>query len=187
MRIVPVTPGEDASSPAHPDHARWVKETTLAIEVRHAQAIGGTFRDAESENNRLLERMEALARIEKPKPSKPTGPRKSREQRALDRAVSVKRALPEVKPSAKMPPCKFCGGCLHCRRLIRMQAIRNKALQEKDPWATTVMWRTALLLLRANAAAGEFVGKTKAEIDRMVTQSAESICDESVKVMGGWR
>lgn len=183
-KVVASTPSDAAAAPSHPDHARWVKETTLKMEVQHAQRAGGTLRDAERENARLLERMEALARNERPAVARP---RKSRQQRMLDRAVEVREALP--RPAGltwlSSSPCGRCGVCRACRREKRILQVSNLAKQ-RDPWALKAMWGISLVLLRANAKTGEFRGKGKVDINRIVTAEAERLCDDSIKRLGQW-
>lgn len=90
MKITAVTPSDAASDPKHPDHDRWVKETTLKIEVEHAKRLGLSFRDAETENAYWLQRAEAKAR-EKPGAvpvSKTQRKRKTRDERLAERPVS---------------------------------------------------------------------------------------------------
>jgi hypothetical protein len=62
VKIHAVTPTDAASDPLHPDHDRWVKERTLAMEVAHAQRMGLGLRHAETENAYWLQRAEAKAR-----------------------------------------------------------------------------------------------------------------------------
>lgn len=185
MKIAAVTPVGAASDPKHPDHARWVKETTLAMEVAHAQRIGGTFRDAEAENARLLLRMEALARHEKPTIAKP---RRSRQERMLERAVEVRAALPQPKTLTWLgsSPCGRCGLCRACLREKRILAIGHLATKERDAWAMKSMWNITLLLLRAKSAIGEFRGASKTKAQSLVVAAAEKICNASVKRMGAW-
>lgn len=156
------------------------------MEVEHAKRIGKTFRDAESENIRLLERMEALARLEKPK-AKPSVPRKSRRQRMLERAVEVRQALPKPKTLTWLgsSPCGRCGVCRACRREKRILAITNLAKQ-RDEWALKSMWWISLMLLRAQAKTGEFTGKNKTDANRIVTAAAEKLCEDSVSRLGRW-
>jgi hypothetical protein len=186
VRIAQVSAPDAAADPKHPDHDRWVKEQTLAIEVAHAQRIGKSFRDAETENNRLLQRMEALARAEKPKAA--PKPRKSRQQRMLERAVEVREALP-VKPAftwLNSSPCGRCGLCRACRREKRILAISHRATKQREPWALQAMWGITLVILRWKGRTGEFRGLNKTDADRRITAEAERICDESARHMGRW-
>ena len=178
MKVSAVHVPDAASDPAHPDHDRWVKETTLAMEVRHAQFVGGTLRDAEAENARLLIRMEALARESGTPVVKP---RKSRQERALDRAVTVKAALPRPELTLqKKSPCGRCGVCRACMRERRIVAIAAKAKNERDGWAIQTGWKIAMMLWSAQAGTGEFKGKSAEDVNRIVTAVAEKVCDESV-------
>jgi hypothetical protein len=184
--VTAVTAPDSASDPAHPDHDRWVKQYTLAMEMEHAKLIGGTARDAEIENLRLLTRMENIARAARPRA--PNAPRKSRQQRALERAVKVREAMPSRDPGLlwlKSSPCGRCGVCRACMRERRILAI-SQLVKQRDEWALAVMWRLSLFMLKANGGAGEFAGLSKSDINRRVTAEAERVCDESVKRMGAW-
>lgn len=185
MRVASVTAPESASDPAHPDHDRWVKERTLSMEVEHAKLVGKTFRDAETENNRLLERMEALARGRKPAAPRQ---RKSRRQRLLERAVEVREALPRPQGLTWLSssPCGRCGVCRACRREKRILAISHRATKQRDPWAVKAMWGITLIILRWKGRTGEFRGMGKADADRRITAEAERLCDESARHMGRW-
>lgn len=185
MKVAAVTPGEAASDPLHPDHDRWVKETTLKMEVEHAQKLGGTLRDAEAENARLLARMEALAREAKPVHQRNV-PRKSRAERMLDRAVSVKHAMPKPNMWLASSPCGRCGLCRGCKREKRVLAIGHLATKQKDPWAMQSMWGISLLLLRIQAGSGEFKGVSKSAAQKRLVAAVEKVCDESVKKLGAW-
>jgi hypothetical protein len=185
VKVTAVTPVADASSPSHSDHDRWVKEQTLAMEVAHAQRVGGTLRDAEAENIRLLQRMEALARLEKPAICKP---RKSRGQRMLERAVEVREALPKPKTLTWLgsSPCGRCGVCRACMRERRILAISHMATQQKDPWALKSMWSIALFMYKISSGTGEFRGVTKSDARRRVESTAEKLCDDSIQRLGPW-
>lgn len=187
MKVTGVTPTDAASDPLHPDHDRWVKERTLAIEVAHAERTGGTLRDAERENARMLIRMEALARSEKIKTQ--PDPHKSRRQRFLERAVEVREALPKRDPGVtwlKSSPCGRCGVCRPCMRERRILALGRMATQQKEPQALALMWDMFAYLARSATKAGEFRDKSESDINRMVTAKAEAICDQSVRWLGAW-
>jgi hypothetical protein len=82
------------------DRARGIKERTLAMEVKHAQAMGGTFRDAETANMRNLERMEARKRLPKKIAAavKPRGfAHREVTKKDLADAVQVLRALSRLQ------------------------------------------------------------------------------------------
>ena len=188
MKITAVTPVADASDPNHPDHARWVKDHTLAMEVAHAKVLGGSFRDAETENNRLLLRMEALARNEKPKSKLPKQPRKSRRQRMLERAVEVREALPKPEGLTWLTssPCGRCGLCRGCKREKRILKISHLATKSKEPWALQAMWSISLVLFKIKGGAGEYRGLTKSDAQKRVVAAAEKLCDDSVVHLGAW-
>lgn len=178
MSVVAVTPVEDASAPAHPDHARWVKERTLAMEVAHAQLLGGSLRTAEDENNRLLEEMEARIREDKPAPLL-VGPER-RERRVAERGVTRRDPKPLV-PAAKTSPCGRCGTCVACIREKRVFAVIQKANQG-DLRCAEAVWR---LSMRVQLIQREPIGR----LDRARKTDAviEAFCDDSVKSFGPWR
>lgn len=186
-----ITPVAAAASPSHPDHDRWVKEKTLKMEVEHAKVTGGTLRDAETENNRLLERMDALARTEKapaaprkPEPSRIVKPRKSREQRMLERAVTINKARPVID-ARKLSPCGRCGTCRGCMRERRIFAIILKS-KEGDRTMLKLAYEMAQTAISAVGGSGRFAHMTPEQANRVVQRKAEDICDRSVRWLGPW-
>lgn len=180
MKVTAVTPVDAASDPKHPDHDRWVKETTLAMEVAHAQRVGGTLRDAEAENARLLLRMEALARNEKPAPA---APRVDRERRAKERGVTTRHAQP-IKV-AKAPPCGRCGICIDCKREKRVWLISQK---KNDDRACAALFGSLVVAAHQyHARVGPFAIASKRERDRALVLKVESVCDRSIKRFGAWK
>lgn len=190
MKIQAVTPSAAAASPTHPDHARWVKEQTLAIEANHARVNGTSLREAETENMRQLERLANRAR--RPKKPKKARPINTAEQLAKQ-GVTVREAPKRKAP--QLPPCKLCRKCLWCKRAIRVSMIGVKA-QQQDQRA---MWLMLELVAIQNAASARkdykdaigrelpfsrIVGK---DVDKAVTQGIEWVCDRSATFMGQWR
>lgn len=155
------------------------------MEIAHAQRMGGTLRDAEAENARLLLRMEAIARHEKPAIAKP---RRSRTQRLLDRAVEVREALPRPKTLTWLgsSPCGRCGLCRACMREKRILAISHLATKQREAWALQAMWGITLLLYKITGRAGEYKGLSKSDAQRRVVAAAEKVCDESIARLGAW-
>ncbi len=188
MTVTAVIPTADASSPSHPDHDRWVKESTLAMEVaHHCGVLDQPFSVAESENIRLLERMEARAREAPLVDPTPSAPRQSREERAAERGVTVRPAQPlslvkQLSPS----PCGRCGSCRHCKAEGRLVAVMHKA-KLGDQELIALFGPFAMLALNARARLGQFRGMRKADIDRIVTMAIEVLCDRTVPSMGNWR
>lgn len=186
MKITGVTPAPDAASPNHPDHARWVKERTLALEVgQHA-----TFREAETANMRALERL-ARRKARPRKPKKPA-PVPTSEQLAAS-GVTVREA-PKHKP-LKMPPCKLCRRCVWCKRAIRVSMIGIKA-REQDLVALSLQNELTAIMFAAlgrkdyKDAIGRELPFSRiqgADIDKAVTQGIEWVCDRSVSALGQWR
>ncbi len=186
MKVEGVTPAATASSPDHPDHDRWVKEKTFKMEVEHAQAVGLSLRHAESENARLLERMEAVARLAPAVPGTVQRPkkRKTRAERIMQRAVQITAAQPQIV-AQKLSPCGRCGTCRRCMRERRVLAIIQRAktgdaLMER--WAAEI----AATAIFASGGVGPFRGMTQSDVTRAVIRKAEDICDKSVAFLGKW-
>ena len=179
MKVTAVTPTDAASDPNHPDHDRWVKETTLKIEVEHAQRVGKTLRDAEAENAHWLQRAEARARDAKVAvPTKPSAPRRSRDERLAERGVTVTApAVRELKPS----PCGRCGLCRNCMRERRVLLIMQK--RKEHPFFAGL----ADTLIRASLRIGRFATLRGRDYERAVVAVCEQACDASVARLGEWK
>lgn len=194
MSVKSVTPTDAASNPSHPDHARWVKERTLAMEVKHAEAMGASLRDAEDTNRRLLERLDQR-RSAKPRTAKP--------QRKPNLGDVTKRELADanvtrrpVKARAPLtPPCKFCGVCRDCKLVRRTQAIMAKARVGDPSLLPLVLEMVGLELAQQQRtnyrdALGReypFARLNKRDANRAKLAGFESVCDRSVSLMGAWR
>ena len=191
MKVTAVTPSAAASNPSHPDHARWVKEQTLAIEARHAQSVGLSSRDAETENLRQLERLANRAR--KPRKQKPRKVATPSAEQLAKEGVTVRVAPKRTAP--KLPPCKLCRTCLWCKRAIRVSYIGVKARQQ-DTRALALQNELNAIMF---AALGQkdyrdeigrelpFSRLTGKDVDKAVTAGIEWVCDRSVSFMGQWR
>lgn len=162
------------------------------MEAQHAQSIGRTFRQAEAENTRQLERLANRKR----KPAAPKKPRKiatpSAEQLAKE-GVTVRPAPKRKAP--QMPPCKLCRQCVWCKRAIRVSMIGVKARQE-DLRALSLQNELNAIVFAASGkrdyrdALGRelpFSRITGIDVDKAVTQGIEWVCDRSVPFMGQWR
>lgn len=179
MSVTAVTPSDAASDPKHPDHDRWVKEHTFAREVAHAQRIGATLRDAETENARLLARAEQLA--QRPTPA-PVAPRKPREERLQERGVTV--TAPKKISLLKQSPCGRCGTCRNCMRERRALLIVQKR-KDGGPvgaLAGRIKSITDQFIMRV----GVFRDLSKADRDRALTAVVEEICNLSTPHLGEW-
>jgi hypothetical protein len=190
VKVTAVTPSAAAANPAHPDHARWVKEQTLAIEANHARATGLSFRAAESENMRALERL--ANRKRKPQKKKKTAATPTAEQLAKE-GVTVKAAPKRKAP--KLPPCKLCRVCVWCKRALRVSHIGLRARQD-DLRARTLQDELNAIMIAAircrdyrDALGRElpFSRITGTDVDKAVTQGIEWVCDRSTTFMGQWR
>lgn len=190
MSIKAVSPSAGAANPSHPEHARWVKEQTLAIEANHANAAGLSFRHAESENMRALERLSNR----KVKPRKPKAPKKIDTAEQLAKQGVTQRVAP-AKKLPPMPPCKLCGLCLRCRRELRMSQIMTKARQQ-DPKALSLIQELVAIGFAAESrkdykdAIGRELPFSRLkgyDRDKAVTAGADWVCDRSVPFMGQWR
>lgn len=186
MKITPVTIPAAAAKPSHPDHARWVKEQTLKIEAAHH----ATFRAAETENTRQLERLANRKR----RPLKPKAAKKidSPEQLAKQ-GVTVRKAPARRAPP--MPPCKLCRVCVWCKRAIRVSMIGVKARQQ-DLRAHALQDELNAIMIAAIArrdykdAIGRELPFSRIighDVDKAVTMGIEWVCDRSSSFMGQWR
>lgn len=190
MKVTAVTPVAAAANPSHPDHARWVKEQTLAIEANHARATGLPFRQAETENLRQLERLANRGR----KPRKPRKPRKINTPEQLAKEGVTQRIAP-AKVLPPMPACKLCRKCLRCKRELRLSQIMTKA-KEQDQKALTLVAELVAIGFAASArkdyrdAIGRELPFSRLkgfDRDRAVTAGADWVCDRSTSFMGQWR
>lgn len=185
MKVTAITVDANASDPAHPDHARWVKDYTLAMEVAEAKRRGLPLSVAEANNQRLLERADKIAK-NKSAASKPDPRRirESRDDRHKARGVTVRQAKPLVSP-LKLSPCGRCGTCRACMRERRVLAIIIKAKQG-DAVMLGLAWQMTATALDAQGGVGRYLHMSKADRDRAVTAKAELICDQSVRWLGAW-
>lgn len=184
MTVQAITPSDAAADPAHPDHDRWVKERTLAMEVEHAKRVGLPLRVAEAENLRLLELADKKgppAKLTKKQPKK----NKGHAARVDGRGV-MKRAPRQLVQGARVSPCGRCGTCLGCRRERRIQAMSHAALQGELKWVA-VIWKLGIYAQMASSCTGPFSGMTKRDANRILIRRLEDVCDASVPQMGPWR
>jgi len=190
VKVTAVTPGAAAANPSHPDHARWVKETTLKHEVDHALSIGLSSRHAETENMRQLERLANR----KQKPKKPKKAKKIDTAEQLAKQGVTQRVAP-AKVLPPMPPCKLCGQCVRCKRELRMSQIMTKARQQ-DPKALLLVQELVAIGFAASARKDykDSIGRELPfsrlkghDYNRAVTAGAEWVCDRSTSFMGQWR
>jgi hypothetical protein len=186
VKITAITPIAAASSPSHPDHARWVKDQTLKQEIAHH----GNLRAAETANMRALERL--ANRKHKPKKKKKPAPVPSAGQLAAE-GVTV-RAAPKRK-APPLPPCKLCRQCTWCRRAIRVSMICIKSRQED--LRAQALQNELLAIMFAAVSRKDYkdaIGRelpfsriTGRDVDMAVTQGIEWVCDRSTSFMGQWR
>lgn len=187
MKVTAVTPTDAASDPLHPDHDRWVKETTLAVEVAHAQRVGKTFRDAEAENAYWLNRAEAKAREAKPVPAAKPRPRKDREQRAQARGVAVRPGKIGPEPTLRqLSPCGRCGVCRACRRERRIYQLAISYKQTRDEKIKRTLDGLFFLSMQARDLTGPFHGMSRTDAERVLVRKLEDICDSTIPSMGEW-
>ena len=190
MSVKAVTQSVAAANPSHPDHARWVKDQMLKIEIADAQSRGLSFRDAETINMRQLER---LAR-RKQKPRAPKKPRKDITPEQLAASGVTVRQAPKRK-APQMPPCKLCRQCVWCKRAIRVsmigiksrqQDLRARALQDE---LTAIMFAALGRKDYRDALGRElpFSRIAGVDADKAVTAGIEWVCDRSTSFMGQWR
>lgn len=188
MKVTAVTPVAAASDPLHPDHDRWVKETTLKMEVEHANRVGRSLRQAENENRFWLERAEAKARGLKDRPGTPKQhKRKTREERLAERPVTVRTAKPEApKTWARISPCGRCGECIRCRREKRVLLMSQRA-KEGDLKFAAILWKLGMLGMNARDLTGPYAEMNVRDANRALIRELEDICDSTVMQWGPWR
>lgn len=188
MKIDSVSAPAQASDPKHPDHDRWLKETTLKMEVDHAKAVGLPLRVAEAENLRMLERSERIAKDSKPAPAKKQKaaitPNMGRSQRVKERGVTVKAAKPELS-ILKLSPCGRCGLCRNCQREKRVMLIASK--RKTDTYMKALSDSLFLFVLNASAGMGRFADMPKRDRDRAIAAKATEVCDASIRLLGEWK
>lgn len=190
MKVQAVTPVESASDPKHPDHDRWVKETTLKMEVEHAKRVGLSLRDAETENAHWLQRAEALAREAKPAapaPSKEQRKRKTREERLAERPVERRVAKGPPRTWKNTSPCGRCGTCRGCKREKRIYAIAVAARRDGDQVYKEALNTLWLHSMSAQNLTGTYAGMTKRDALRRLVRRMEDLCDSTIMQMGPWR
>lgn len=190
MKVTAVIQDAAASNPSHPDHARWVKDQTLAIEVRNAQAQGLSLRHAEIENSRQLERLANRKR-------KKAAPKKPRIDTTAEQlaAAGVTKKIAKPRHLAPMPACKLCRKCVWCKRSLRMSQIATRARQD-DVRARALMDEITAITFAAMSRKDykdalnrelPFSRITGHDVDKAVTMGIEWVCDRSIAFMGQWR
>lgn len=194
MSVKAVSPSPAASSPSHPDHARWVKERTIAIEVEHAQKMGGTLRDAETANAKHLERLANRKKIALPPPrfKQPTIQRRELTHEEL-RAAQVRKRPAKIVPVRKHMCGGACGMCLDCKRLQRVALIRDRLPGE--PRLAPIVNALAVMTIafglqrRFRDAGVEFnFDDSRAWVRNRAHDAAVSqIIDRTVPILGEWR
>lgn len=192
MTVKAVTAPDAARDPKHPEHARWVKERTLAAEIQHAQTIGLSARDAETANIRNLERLEARKRDAKPRTT-PAKPQRREVTRADLAAANVTKRAATVR-KVRPPRCNYCGVCVKCRRELRIRALIN--LSKTDPRAETLLWEV-YAVMRAADLGKDFQDGTGRIVPistmngpqrrRVATDCINAVCDRSTALLGAWR
>ena len=189
MKVEAVTPTADASSPAHPDHDRWVKDYTLKMEADHAKRLGLSFRDAEDENNRQLVRSEAIAKAAPQRAATPPRtdskpPREGHADRVAKRGV-LKRPPKRRVVGAQLSPCGRCGTCRRCKREKRVFLMTQKA-KAGDLKYVVILWNLGIYAQQAKDGTGPFVGIKPRDANRMVIRKLEDVCDGTVPSLGPW-
>jgi len=184
LKITPVSAPDAASDPAHPDHDRWVKDTTLKMEIEHAKRLGLPLRHAEAENVRLLELHDRTA-----KDQAPAGKRKPKPVGVATRkqhdGVIRRPARPEKIKQAKLSPCGHCGTCVPCKREKRALLIIQR--RKDSPAIDFLALRMFVAALQSQSSIGKFKGLSKRDAGRAVVAEIELVCDASVRHLGAWR
>lgn len=196
MTVKAVTPAPDASNPAHPDHARWVKEKTLEMEVRHAQTVGGTFRDAETQNNAALIRLEnrrARKRLSRQGRKREIAAQRKIAGREItrkelsDAGVTRRPASPILKPppiAAVDRPWAF--------RIARIMELGRQGDRRAIQLALEVV--AIKMAVSAKRDYKDAVGRELpfsrlrgASVHRAVRAGMEWVCERSIPLLGAWR
>lgn len=198
MSVKLVTPDDAARDPKHPEHARWVKDQTLAREAQHAAAAGLSFRDAETINAANLARLERRKRIAAPKrkrKSKRGEQPRNDEHARLAAAGVIKRPAPPQLVKPRPSPCNWCGLCVTCKREARLRRIMREA-REGDYRARGLVMELVAMAFAAQKRSdykdslgrelpfSRLQGRDRA---RATTAGAEWVCDRSAAFMGDWR
>lgn len=189
MTVEAVTPVDAAASPAHPDHARWVKDRTFAMEADHAKSIGLSMRDAETANLRNLDRLAARRRTARPAAAR-TGP-PQREPVAVDPRVTKRVAKPRKMPVLR---CGFCGVCKTCKRNLRAGLIMQRKKQQ-DPLGMQLANALTMMVIAFDmrvifkdcGAEYPFDRLTGHARNAALVAATERICDRSSVAWGDWR
>ncbi len=194
MSVTPVRVPDAAASPTHPEHARWVKERTLALEVDHAQSAGGTLRDAETANARNLERLANRRKVALPPPRFKAPEPNYRECTHEElRAAKVRKRPAKIVPVRKHMCGGACGLCLDCKRLARVALIRDRLPGE--PRLAPVVNALAVLAIafglrrRFRDAGVEFPFDSQREAVRCRAHDSavSQILDRTTPILGDWR
>ncbi len=190
MSVKAVTPSAAAANPAHPDHARWVKDQTLKRETEDAKILGLSSRYAETVNARNLERLANR----KQRPKKPKAPRKDMTPELLAKAGITKK----VATARKLPPpraCGLCRQCIDCKRELRMSQIAAMAKQQ-DMRAVALAMELGAIVLAVTQRKDykDAIGRelpfsriAGADAARAAITGFEWACDRSTSFMGQWR
>lgn len=190
MSVTLVTAGDAARHPSHPDHARWVKERTLAMEIEHAQANGGTLRDAENANRAALGRLSAR-QGSKPAPVARRAEREVTKAKLAEAGVTKRPA--RVVPVMPMV-CRMCGLCIECKRLARLAEIRRRERlgdENMEPFINalrmTAFAHGLRRKLRDEGAIFPFDSPSESVRLRAYNAMVDRVCDRTVPLVGAWR
>lgn len=166
------------------------------MEVKHQSLIGGTLRDAETANMAALERLEARKREGK-KPAPKAKPRGFEHREITKKEVATAGVTRKAPTPRKLipPSCKFCGTCKRCKSLKRVAAILRKARMGDADMLPLALELVGLEMAERNksdyrdALGVEYPFSRIAGFtaSRAVNAGVESVCDRSVRLLGGWR
>lgn len=190
MTIAAVTPVAAAADPKHPDHARWVKDRTLAMEAEHAKVLGLSARDAETANMRNLDRLASRSSARparKAKPAQPARPEPARTDPRVTKRVAKPRKMPVLR-------CGFCGVCKTCKRNLRVGQIMQRRAQQ-EPLGIQLANALTIMVLAHDlrkifkdcGAEYPFDRLTGHARNAALVAATERICDRSSVAWGDWR
>jgi hypothetical protein len=177
--------------------AHVVKDVMVRREVEHLRAMGTTpimtevdrYATARLERAAALNadtRLKALARRQRKQRRQHRS--SIAEQEAARAGYRFRQEAPGAAPAGpKFVSVCACGGCIQCRRELRMKEILRLGLAG-DTRLQLLAWEIVMVGMRARAQSGDFQD-VAAGLDRarLVTREIEDINDRSVPVMGEWR
>jgi hypothetical protein len=202
--VVDVGWTEDQSSPEHPEHQRWVKQTLVEDTQKWMQTLPPsqqwTHPQIErkiSEDVRLhyAKERDDVAHVPiAPPPVEHRGDDPAAEmaenlgyQFERKEATNDDASLGAFRRDSMA--CKFCGTCRNCSRIARVQMLvgiyrdSDGNVQAQFPGLVGELMR---LFWQKSQGIGQFEGKSKRDVVRIFNRGIDDICDRSVPILGKW-